>query len=153
MARRALDVARASVASVRQVTADPRPAIGRPASMSQSVWKARFAARRHGSPRRMWTMRVISVATAVVVLIGFSWIVKTVNSHFPTFPRPASQGVVGASIVGSEPTAWAFALAARQSPESLDALLDRQHRQNAANAPRSGRLVAPPTKGPRNTAP
>ena len=99
--------------------------------------------------RHLWTVRVISAVAVVVVLIGFSWIVKAVNSHFATFPRPASQGVVGASFANGEPTAWAISLAARQSPELLDSLLDRQQRQsNREKGPPAGRSAS--RTGPAN---
>jgi hypothetical protein len=99
-------------------------------------------------------VRLISAAAVVVVLIGFSWLVKAVNSRFAPFPRPASQGVIGASFADGEPTAWAISLAAGKSPESLDALLDRQRRQsNAEKAPPSVHPNASPAGESRNTVP
>jgi hypothetical protein len=128
--------------------------VARGSTVSQSAGKARFPARRQGIPPRTWIMRVASAAIALVVLIGLSWAVKAVNSRLMWFPPPASRGVVGASFAGGEPTVWIFSQAARQSPESLDALLDRQlRRPNTATTPPGARSADSQTGGSRKTTP
>jgi hypothetical protein len=81
----------------------------------------------------VWTLAVICASIALIVCC---WTVEIVNARFGRLPA-SSPDQIGASMIdtaitGAAPSVWAYSRAARQSPESLNKLLDRQWRESAS---------------------
>jgi hypothetical protein len=74
-----------------------------------------------------WTLSMICTSVALIVCC---WSVEIVSARFIQFPYSSDQS--GASITDSSHSVWAYSQAARQSPESLNDLLDRQWRESGS---------------------
>jgi hypothetical protein len=82
----------------------------------------------------VWTLAIICASVALIVCC---WTVEIVNARFGQMPSSAPDHI-GASMTDISPSVWAYSKAARQSPESLNKLLDHQWRQSgSAKAPSS----------------
>ena len=77
-----------------------------------------------------WTVPAIAASIVLIVLAAYFRAVQTNGGRSVTSPvLPTTRHDAAASANDSQ-TAWAYTQAARQSPEALDALLDRQSRQS-----------------------
>jgi hypothetical protein len=99
--------------------------------------RRRLAQHPHRARRRIlfW---LTPAAAAAVVLAALTMYFRAGSPESPPVPSQPLQVVhedVSAAVADELPTAWAYQCAARQSPEALDALLDRHARQLIAADP------------------
>jgi hypothetical protein len=83
-----------------------------------------------------WTVPAIAASIVVIALAAYFRATQTDDGRSGTAPvLPTTRQDAPAASANDLPTAWAYTLAARQSPDALDALLDRHTRQSiSANA-------------------
>ena len=97
----------------------------------------------------VWTLAVICASAALVVCC---WTVEIVSARFGRLPSslPSSlpdqigTSMADTAITGTAPSVWAYSRAARQSPESLNKLLDRQWSESASGKSPADASVARP---------
>jgi hypothetical protein len=92
-----------------------------------------------------WTGSAIAASIAVMALVAYGRAAQTVDGRSARMPvLPPAGEDIAAAFDDNLPTVWAYTKAA-QSPDGLDALLDRQWRQsNSANSPLVARASVSP---------
>jgi hypothetical protein len=85
-----------------------------------------------------WAVLATAASIALIALAMHFHAGRTPNGPLVQSPQPpVMRKDVPAASPNDLPTAWAYTQAARQSPEALDALLDRHARQSISANPRS----------------
>jgi hypothetical protein len=84
-----------------------------------------------------WIAPILVVSVAWIVLAGCFWAAEHNLHKLAKLPWLTEyRHDTAAAVVDQKPTAWTYAQAARQSPEALYSLLDRQsYRTIAAGSP------------------
>jgi hypothetical protein len=114
--------------AVQRILNDPMP----PGLTARTLEAARRGSagypKRPAHRMRRWSVAAIAASIALVVLIAHFRAGERPGDQAGTPPEPAAHENVATAELSDLPTAWAYTQAARQSPEALEALLDRQVR-------------------------
>ena len=129
--------------AVQQVMDDPLPEALMRRVLQATRRQVVYYPRRPHSRFLLWTAPVIAASIAWFALTTSYWAARAIGPSLA--PLPTSHGEVVAALSDDLPTAWAYSRAARRSPETLYALMDRQSRQSI---PAGSRLLAAASVSP-----
>ncbi len=129
--------------AVERVLSDPVPDDFTRRALEGARGRVPRARQKFARRNLVWVLLGTAASIGAIVLV--LWLRGGRAREEQAVKVPASRAAardVPAAAAGYLPTAWAYDRAARQSPEALDALLDRHARQALAADPQSLRAGA-----------